>query len=60
MQSDMAFLNGQIAVCMETETNTVQRFRHLQGIQPVTKQIDTLSCRMAGPNQLSISYLRWQ
>ena len=51
------FSDGQIARCMNTESNTIRRFRHKTNIQPVTKQIDTLAAEWpAQTNYLYLSY----
>ncbi len=51
------FSDGQICRCMGTDSHTIRRFRHTHGIQPVTKQIDTLAAEWpAQTNYLYLSY----
>lgn len=51
------FADSQIAKFMKTETVTIRRFRHITGIQPVTKQIDTLAAEW--PAQRNYLYLTY-
>ena len=55
----MGFSDVQIANCTNINEIEVRALRKKLMVQPVTKQIDTLACRMASKNQLSLSHLRW-